>query len=68
MSKGKIIQVIGPVVDIEFPAGKTKFIRPDGSVGGSPGHGVALLAMGRTAIEALRLSGLGMFFPVRCRK
>lgn len=29
-----------------FPRGKTKFIRPDGSVGRAPGHGVVLLAKG----------------------
>src|SRR5262245_7096201 len=66
-SSGWWHQYIPRIDAIEFPAGKTKFIRPDGPVGRSPGHGVALLAMGRTAIEALRLSGLGMFFPVRCR-
>jgi len=47
-----------------FPKGKTKFIRPDGSVGGSPGHGVVLLGMGEVANEALRRSGLGLFVPV----
>jgi hypothetical protein len=44
-----------------FPKGKTKFIRPDGSIGGSPGHGVVLLAMGKESIEALRASNLGFF-------
>jgi hypothetical protein len=43
-----------------FPRGKTKFIRPDGSVGGSPGHGVVLLAMGDRCVEALRSSMLGI--------
>jgi hypothetical protein len=42
-----------------FPRGKTKFIRPDGSIGKSPGHGVVLLARGGRAIRALRRSGLG---------
>jgi hypothetical protein len=42
-----------------FPRGKTKFIRPDGSIGGAPGHGVTLLGMGAVACEALRRSGLG---------
>src|SRR5215510_1243241 len=41
-----------------FPKGKTKFIRPDGSIGGSPGHGVVLLAMGPVANQALLQSGL----------
>lgn len=45
---------------ILFPRGKTKFIRPDGSVGGSPGHGVALIGMGDVACDALARSGLGM--------
>ncbi len=48
-----------------FPKGKTKFIRPDGSVGGSPGHGVALLAMGERCCTALMHSGLGLYVPLR---
>jgi hypothetical protein len=44
-----------------FPRGKTKFIRPDGSVGGAPGHGVVLLGMGDVAVQALRNCGLGLF-------
>lgn len=47
-----------------FPKGKTKFIRPDGSIGGSPGHGVVLLGMGQAANDALRRCGLGLFVPV----
>lgn len=50
-----------------FPRGKTKFIRPDGSVGGSPGHGVVLIGMGLIAVEALRTSGLGMFWDLRTK-
>jgi hypothetical protein len=42
-----------------FPKGKTKFHRPDGSVGMAPGHGVTLIGMGAVACEALRRSGLG---------
>jgi hypothetical protein len=42
-----------------FPRGKTKFIRPDGSIGAAPGHGVVLLGMGATANAALQRSGLG---------
>lgn len=48
-----------------FPRGKTKFIRPDGSVGGSPGHGVVLLGMGDDANRALRRCGLGLFVDLR---
>lgn len=47
---------------ILFPRGKTKFVRPDGSIGKSPGHGVVLLGMGEDAARALRNSGLGTFF------
>lgn len=47
-----------------FPRGKTKFIRPDGSIGGSPGHGVVLLGMGAMSVEACRQSGLGLFVPL----
>ena len=42
-----------------FPRGKTKFVRPDGSIGRAPGHGVVLLGMGDTARRALLRSGLG---------
>ena len=48
-----------------FPKGKTKFIRPDGSVGRSPGHGVVLLGVGEVANDALRNSGLS-FVVSRC--
>jgi hypothetical protein len=48
-----------------FPAGKTKFIRPDGSVGKSPGHGVVLIGMGATANSALDRCGLGLFVYLR---
>lgn len=48
-----------------FPKGKTKFIRPDGSVGKSPGHGVVLIGMGGHANAALKRSGLGHFIDNR---
>jgi hypothetical protein len=44
-----------------FPKGKTKFIRPDGTIGKSPGHGIALIGMGDVANNALARSGLGWF-------
>lgn len=50
---------------IVFPRGKTKFIRPDGSVGTAPGHGVALIGMGDIACDALLQSGLGMVWDRR---
>jgi hypothetical protein len=50
-----------------FPRGKTKFIRPDGSIGQSPGHGVVLLGMGNVAGGALHECGLG-FCVTRARR
>ncbi|MCK1479286.1 adenine methyltransferase [Bradyrhizobium sp. 197] len=47
-----------------FPHGKTKFIRPDGSIGKSPGHGVVLIGMGEVACNALIKSKLGMFWRI----
>jgi hypothetical protein len=47
-----------------FPKGKTKFIRPDGSIGRAPGHGVVLLGVGEVANDALRNSGLGFVVDV----
>jgi hypothetical protein len=46
-----------------FPRGKTKFIRPDGTIGSQPGHGVVLLGMGGRCNRALQASRLG--FVVR---
>lgn len=43
-----------------FPRGKTKFVRPDGTLGGSPGTGVVLLGVGEVANAALMRSGLGL--------
>jgi len=50
---------------ILFPRGKTKFHRPDGSIGTAPGSGVALLSMGRCACRALKRSGLGLYVANR---
>lgn len=47
-----------------FTNGKPKFVRPDGSVGKSPGHGVTLWAAGDNAVEVLRAAsvrGAGAF-------
>ena len=44
-----------------FPRGKTKFVRPDGTVGKAPGHGIVLLGMGPAANGALRRCNLGFF-------
>ena len=48
-----------------FPKGKTKFERPDGSIGKEPGTGVVLIGMGEIANAALERSGLGFFVRVR---
>jgi hypothetical protein len=48
-----------------FPNGKTKFIRPNGEIGTAPGHGVALVGMGKICNDALRKSGLGWFVELR---
>lgn len=47
-----------------FPRGKTKFVRPDGSVGKSPGTGVVLLGKGLDGNLALARCGLGFFVQV----
>lgn len=48
-----------------WPRGKTKFIRPDGSVGRAPGHGIVLIGMGDRCIAAMAKSGLGMMWDRR---
>ena len=42
-----------------FPNGKTKFHRPNGSVGKEPGTGIVLIGMGAVANEALLRSQIG---------
>lgn len=49
---------------ILFPKGKTKFIRPDGTEGKSPGTGVVLFAIGSECTEALRKSKLGIYLEI----
>lgn len=48
-----------------FPRGKTKFIRPNGSTGKAPGHGVVLIGMGDRCCDALNKSGLGLVWDRR---
>jgi hypothetical protein len=43
-----------------FPKGKTKFVRPDGTIGKAPGHGVVFVAMGDVSVNAVLNSGLGL--------
>lgn len=60
-TSAKWFQDLVPQVDVFlFPRGKTKFVRPDGTIGKAPGSGVVFLAMGRKASEALKNSGLGV--------
>jgi hypothetical protein len=44
-----------------FPRGKTKFVRPDGTIGRAPGHGIVLLGTGDIANAALQRCNLGWF-------
>lgn len=48
-----------------FPRGKTKFVRPDGNIGKSPGHGIVLLSMGARCTGALQRSRLGILTFMR---
>lgn len=64
-SAGWFHQITPRADGILFPRGKTKFIRPDGTVGKNPGTGIVILAMGRTCCEALRASGLGLYVSLR---
>lgn len=51
-----------------FIDGKPKFIRPNGTVGESPGNGVTLFASGEKAVNALvtaENNGLGIFYEKR---
>jgi DNA N-6-adenine-methyltransferase (Dam) len=47
-----------------FPATKTRFHKPDGSLGPEPTNGICLIAKGEIACEALRRSGLGYCLTV----
>lgn len=54
-----------PLADaILFPKGKTKFIRPDGTEGGSPSSGVVLVGCGERAKKVLMQSELGIYLEV----
>jgi DNA N-6-adenine-methyltransferase (Dam) len=47
-----------------FPNGKTKFVRPDGTVGKEPGTGAVLIGRGEVACTALMKSKLGFCSPI----
>lgn len=65
-TSSKWFQDLIPKCDaVLFPRGKTKFIKPSGEVGKSPGSGVVLVAMGLVASKALEQSQLGMFVELR---
>jgi hypothetical protein len=53
---------------ILFPRGKTRFVRPDGTIGMQPGHGIVLVGAGEVTGEALQRSGLGMIWDRRSEK
>lgn len=64
-TSSKWFQDLVPKCDaVLFPRGKTKFIKPTGEVGKSPGSGIVIIAMGETATKALENSGLGIFLEV----
>jgi hypothetical protein len=46
-----------------FPDGKTRFRKPDGSLGPAPTNGIGIIASGAIACAALRRSGLGYCVP-----
>lgn len=52
---------------ILFPRGKTKFVRPNGTIGKAPGAGVVLIGCGERAVDTLRGCGLGIYgVPHQC--
>jgi len=68
-TSAKWFQDLIPKCDaVLFPRGKTKFIKPSGEIGRSPGSGVVLVAMGDVARKALKQSKLGLFVELRSRK
>lgn len=65
-TSAKWFQDLIPKCDaVLFPRGKTKFIRPDGTIGKSPGSGVVIVAMGIKSQQALINSGLGFTLLVK---
>lgn len=64
-TSAKWFQDLMPKMDcLLFPRGKTKFVKPNGEVGKSPGSGIVLFSLGEKGNMALRNSHLGMFFEV----
>ena len=65
MAQGKITQIIGPVVDVEFPPGRLpairnalKILRPGGGNGDSGGEIIVEVAqhLGEPSVRAVRLA------------
>lgn len=48
-----------------FIAGRVKFLKPDGTEGGTPGAGSMLIGYGEVAKKALQRSGLGFTVALR---
>ena len=44
-----------------FPRGKTKFVRPNGTIGKAPGHGIVFIGMGLIACCVLKSCDLGLY-------
>lgn len=64
-TSSKWFQELIPRCDaILFPMGKTKFIKPTGEIGKSPGSGIVIVAIGHKAVMALMESDLGIFLKI----
>jgi hypothetical protein len=68
-TSAKWFQDLIPQCDaVLFPRGKTKFIRPNGEIGKSPGSGIVLIAVGARGMKALKESGLGIYIEISQEK
>lgn len=63
-SAGRFHDCIPRMDAIFFPRGKTKFVKPDGTVGKSPGTGIVIFAKGERGVKALRNLKDGMFIEL----
>lgn len=65
-TSSKWFQDLIPNVDaMLFPRGKTKFIRPDGSIGKSPGSGIVIIAIGDYCRNKLENSNIGFYIEIK---
>lgn len=67
-SSGWFHDHMGKVDLLLFPKGKTKFIRPDGTIGKAPGHGVFFIGMGQIACRVLKSCELGLYGKLQSTK